>query len=50
MSLTLYNLSDITDMRKGYSGNMTENPNFDRKTNYLYNIGITNKDIIIRYL
>ena len=29
MSLILYNLSDIADMRKGYSGNITRNPNFD---------------------
>ena len=29
ISLTLYNLSDIADIRKGYSGNMAGNPNFD---------------------
>ena len=29
MSLTLYILSDIVDMRKGHSGNMAGNPNFD---------------------
>ena len=31
MSLTPYNLSDlnIADMRKGHSGNMAGNPNFD---------------------
>ena len=35
ISLTLYNLSDITDMRKGYSGNMARNPNFDKNLLYL---------------
>ena len=29
MSLTPYILSDIADMRKGHSGNMAGNPNFD---------------------
>ena len=29
MSLTPYKLSDIADMRKGHSGNMAGNPNFD---------------------
>ena len=29
ISLTLYNLSNIADMRKGYSGNIAKNPNFD---------------------
>ena len=31
ISLTPYNLSDIADMRKGHSGNMAGNPNFDIK-------------------
>ena len=29
ISLILYILSDIINIRKGYSGNMARNPNFD---------------------